>query len=133
MDINRIPAAASFEKCHRSPRLSVADWTKVFLFLFRAARSINQRAGLHYRREKWPRQQRATGFFQQQNQLNETETNAAILLRKNDSGVTLFGELSPEFRVVSGLRLDQPANFGHGTFPGEKLSRGVSQDFLAFG
>src|SRR5580704_4158856 len=79
-----------------------------------------------------PRQMGARYFFLFAGVLTASKTDSAVLLWKNDAGVTLVGELRPKCGVVCAIRIHKASHFGARTLAGEKLACAVFEKFLTF-
>ena len=130
--IGKIPAPFGLKECNRGARLSSTDWCQVFPLLCRRGESIQESSRHYYRGEKRAGKQRAASFLHKQNQLEDSEGNAAEFFGKDNAGVTLLRKFGPQVRAEGGIGLHETPDFGHGALAGKELAGAVTKKFLAF-
>ena len=104
----------------------------MLLFLIFCGEGVHESSRHDYAGEKRARKQRAAGFFHQQDQLDNAKADTAQFFRENNTGVTLFGKLGPQFRIKCGVGLHKTTDFRDGALAREEFTGAVAKEFLVF-
>ena len=131
-DALRVPARARLELRQRDAQRARCELREQLLLLHRAAALEQRDAAQDHRREERAGLHDAAHLLEDDDQVDEVEARAAVLLGQDEAHPAEPRHLLPLLVAEAPLVLHHLADVGHGAFLGEEVARRLAEHLLLF-